>query len=77
MKTLLSFLIGLICAVLLIYYVDGWLVNLIISNIPKSAWEWIGLIKIASWVVVLLLTGGIIIWISSLIGVVVNAILED
>jgi hypothetical protein len=77
MKTLISFILSVVVAFLLVYYVDGALVSYIVDQIPKSASEWIGLIRIGVWILVLLLTGGIIIWISSILGIIVNAILGD
>lgn len=77
MKTLISLMVSLIIAFLLIYFVDGAIVNYIISKIPNSAGEWIGLIKAGIWIIILVLTSGIVIWISVAIGLILNAILED
>ncbi len=72
MKNIISFLIGLAVFVCIIVYFDGWLVNLILDAVPDSAVEWLKLIRIGVWIVVLMFTFGIALAISVFIGGLIN-----
>ena len=49
------------------YLFDSWVINLILKEIPESGSEWLGIIKIALWVIAVLMTGGLIITLSALV----------
>ena len=49
------------------YLFDSWVIGLILKEIPESANEWMGLIKITMWICMVLLTGGFIIGVSAFI----------
>lgn len=72
MKKLLSFIISLIVFISLIWFVDGWFVNLVVNAFPPSAADWLTLIRVVTWIVVLWATFGIAIFISSIVWMVVT-----
>jgi hypothetical protein len=57
------------------FWIDSEIVKAIINECPKS--EWIGLIKIGVWIVVLFFTAGLILGLSGLISAFVNIALTD
>ncbi len=75
MKNLLGFIVGLIVFLVLIFVVDKAIVNAILNAIPASADEWLGLIKIGVWFVIIWFTLGLAVVISMGVGVLTRAIL--
>lgn len=65
MKQVISFVISLVVFIILIFWVDGWLVNTIVDAFPPSATDWLNLIRIVAWVLVLWGTFGLALIISS------------
>ena len=76
MKKLISVLVGIGVFLLIIFMVDGAIVDYVANAIPKSASEWLPLIRIGLWIIVICLTFSITLVISTIVGVIVNAILE-
>lgn len=56
------------------YLFDSWLVGIILEQIPQSAGEWMGIIKIALWVTVVCFTGGLIITVSGILASLFNSV---
>lgn len=76
MKKLISVLVGIAIFLLIIFKVDGAIVDFIANAIPKSAAEWIPLIRIALWITIVCISFGIAVWLAVIAGIIVNAILE-
>jgi len=76
MNKILSYIISLVVFAALIFLVDAWLVNLIIDAFPASAKDWLTLIRIATWIVVLWATFGVAAFISALVGMIVSGFLQ-
>jgi len=55
MKLIISFLIGVLIFCLG-FYLDGLLINHIISVIPKGVEEWLGLLRVFLWVITFSIT---------------------
>lgn len=70
MKTIVSVIAAIITFFCIIFFVDPMIVHGIVSLFPKSAAEWIPVIKIAVWLVVLGFSLGITFLISYLVGVI-------
>ena len=64
MKTIVSILLGLVIFYLIFFQLDPAIVSWIISKVPVSAGEWLGLIEVIVWIIVILFTGGLGIWLS-------------
>jgi len=77
MKVLISFLVGIITFLSLIFFVDGALVNYIMAQLPVSAHEWFGIIKLVVWFVVISFTAGFATVISYIVGAIVLLFLVD
>lgn len=65
MKQVISFVLSLMVFITLIFWLDGWLVNTIVDAFPPSATDWLNLIRIVAWVLVLWATFGLALIISS------------
>ena len=74
MKVLLSILVGLVVFWLVFFKIDPAIISWVMSNVPESASEWFGLIKIGVWLVVVGFTAGLGIWLSLMVGGILEAI---
>lgn len=63
MKLLLSIIVGLVIGYLIFFQLDPFIVRSIVDMISAPS-EWVGVTKFIAWVVVLVFTGGLGIWIS-------------
>lgn len=75
MKGLISVIAGVLTA-FGIFYLDSLFINWIISEIPKSAEEWYGIIAVVLWIFAISWTVGIAIVMGMFIGSFVRAILD-
>ena len=75
MKVIISLVVGLI-TFLGVFYLDSLFINWIISELPKSAGEWFGIIKVVLWFFAFCWTIGIALVLATLIGGLVRAILD-
>lgn len=77
MRGLVAVIIGIITFLLIIFYVDPYLVDQIMSLFPDSAKDWFKLIRFVAWLAVLFFTTGLAIVISTLVGIIVSSIFQD
>jgi hypothetical protein len=56
------------------YTIEKAIVNAIVSLFPASVSEWLEVIKVVTWIVILWLTFGIAFFISIIVGTIVRAI---
>ena len=77
MKTLFSILVGIAVFLIMIFVVDKAIVNAIAEQIPKSAAEYLGLIRIGLWIIILFLTTGLSIWIGMFFGFITRLFLGE
>lgn len=67
MKNLIAVLLSIVIAYLMFFQVDPSVVGWLLSKIPASASEWIGIIEVVFWVVVVLPSIGIVAWLLTII----------
>lgn len=72
MKNFIGVIVGFIVFLFLIFVVDKAIVNAILNAIPASVGEWVGLIKIGLWFLILWLTLGLAFAISIFLGTLVG-----
>lgn len=72
MKNFIGVIVGFIVFLFLIFVVDKAIVNTILNAIPASVGEWVGLIKIGLWFLILWLTLGLAFAISIFLGTLVG-----
>ena len=68
MRTPIAIITGIITAIIIIFYIDPKIVNYVLSLVPVSANEWLGLIKLVVWIFLVSATLGITAYISLVIG---------
>ena len=75
MKKVLPLLVGILvfCGFI---YLDYLLVDFIVSQFPPSVKEWLGIIKIVVWLVVLSFTFSISLAVSLIVGIMLGAVLK-
>lgn len=76
MKGIISVIVGLIVFYLIFFQIDPAIVNWIVSKVPESAGDWIGLIEIGVWIVTLAWTIGLGLWLSGVIATIAYVILD-
>lgn len=76
MKVLISLIIGLLLAWVVFFRLDPAIVGWIVNSLPASADEWKPFLKVVGWIVVFLLTGGITVALSIMLGGFVYVILK-
>ncbi len=74
MKSIIGFIAGVIVFFVLIFVVDKAIVNAIVSLFPASAADWLGVIKVGTWFVILWFTLGLAFLISMIVGMIIQAI---
>ena len=64
MKGWISLAIGVIIFYLIFFQIDPAIVAWVLSKVPESSYEWLGLIEIVVWIFTILWTISIGIWLS-------------
>lgn len=75
MKTLVSIIAGLFIGWLVFFKLDPWIVQSVIDMIGVEESN-LGLAKLILWVILIVFTGSLTIWLAAIAGILVRIVLE-
>ena len=77
MKTLITVVITLSFLAFVFFKVDPGIVNWFVNALPPSAHDWLPILRIIGWIIVVMFTGGITVGISILLGLLIYDLLSS